>query len=33
MDRSADVLELFRAEILEVELDPVDDLIVDDPDT
>ena len=31
MDRTADVLKLFWAEILEIELDPVDDLIVDDP--
>jgi hypothetical protein len=31
VDGSSDVLEFFRAEILEVEIDPVDDLIVDDP--
>jgi len=31
VDRSPDVLELLRAEILEVEVDPVDDLVVDDP--
>ena len=31
LDRSADVLEALRAEILEIEIDLVDDLVVDDP--